>query len=74
MGQRLPVVSGRAAARAFQKAGWNLDRQAESHMILVKPGVLVNLSVPDHRELDRGTLRALIRHAGLTIEQFAALL
>jgi len=43
-------------------------------MILVKPGVAVNLSVSDHRELDRGLLRGLIRDAGLTVEQFVALL
>ena len=43
-------------------------------MILVKPGVAVNLSVPDHRELDRGLLRGLIRDAGLTVDQFIALL
>jgi hypothetical protein len=43
-------------------------------MILVKPGVPFNLSVPDHRELDRGLLRGLIRDAGMTVEQFIALL
>lgn len=41
-------------------------------MILVKPGVPTNLSVPDHRELDRGLLRGLIRDAGLTVEEFLA--
>ncbi len=43
-------------------------------MILVKVGVPVNLSVPDHRDLDRGLLRGLIRDAGLTVEEFVALL
>ena len=43
-------------------------------MILVKHGVPANLSVPDHRELDRGLLRGLIRDAGMTVEQFVALL
>jgi hypothetical protein len=43
-------------------------------MILTKPGVAVNLSVPDHRELDRGLLRGLIRDAGLTVDEFTALL
>ncbi len=33
-----------------------------------------HLSIPDHRELDRGTLRALIRGAGITVEQFVDLL
>lgn len=71
---QLPVVSGREARRAFEQAGWVFNRQRASHMILVKPGVPVNLSVPDHRELDRGLLRGLIRDAGMTVEQFVALL
>jgi predicted RNA binding protein YcfA (HicA-like mRNA interferase family) len=71
---KLPVISGRDARRGFEKLGWVFERQRGSHMILTKPGVAVNLSVPDHRELDRGLLRGLIRDAGLTIEQFAATL
>ena len=64
---KLPVVSGRQARRDFEKDGWVFDRQRSSHMVLVKPGVPVNLTVPDHRELDRGLLRGLIRDAGLTV-------
>jgi predicted RNA binding protein YcfA (HicA-like mRNA interferase family) len=71
---KLPVVSGRQARRAFEKAGWVFDRQRASHMVLTKPGVAANLSVPDHRELDRGLLRGLIRDAGLTVDEFVALL
>ena len=71
---QLPVVSGREARRAFERAGWIFNRQRSSHMILVKQGISVNLSVPDHRELDRGLLRGLIRDAGMTVEQFVALL
>jgi hypothetical protein len=43
-------------------------------MILVKAGIPINLSIPDHRELDRGLLRGLIRDAGLTVEQFSSLI
>jgi hypothetical protein len=43
-------------------------------MILTKPGVPTNLSVPDHRELDRGLLRGLIRDAKMTVDEFLALL
>jgi predicted RNA binding protein YcfA (HicA-like mRNA interferase family) len=70
----LPVISGREARKAFEKVGWSFARQRGSHMILTKPGMPVNLSVPDHRELDRGLLRGLIRDAGLTVEQFIELL
>ena len=67
---QLPVMSGREARRAFERAGWIFNRQRGSHMILVKPGLSINLSIPDHRELDRGLLRGLIRDAGLTVVEF----
>lgn len=43
-------------------------------MVLVREGLNVNLAVPDHRELDRGLLRGLIRDAGLSVDQFVDLL
>ncbi len=71
---KLPVISGRKARRALERDGWVFDRQHSSHMILTKAGVPFNLSVPDHRTLDRGSLRGLIRDANLTVEQFLGLL
>lgn len=68
------MTSGREAARAFERAGWILRRQAGSHLVLTRPGSLVSLSVPAHRELAPGTLRKLIRLAGLTVEEFRKLL
>ncbi len=70
---RLPVVSGREAVGAFSKAGWTEKRREGSHMILGKPGVPVTLSIPDHKELDKGLLRGQIRKAGLTVEEFVKL-
>jgi len=58
---RLANISGHEAARAFQKAGRKSLGQVGSHLVLVKPGIRVNLSVPQHKELSVGTLRALIR-------------
>ena len=70
----LPVISGREARRAFEKLGWEFARQRGSHMILVKARHPATLSVPDHREVARGTLRSLIRAAGLTLEEFGSVL
>jgi predicted RNA binding protein YcfA (HicA-like mRNA interferase family) len=70
----LPVLSGREAQKAFERAGWRLVRQRGSHRILTRPGTLATLSVPDHRELASGTLRKLIRASGLTVEEFLELL
>jgi predicted RNA binding protein YcfA (HicA-like mRNA interferase family) len=69
---KLPVISGREARRTFEKLGWVFDRQRGSHMILTKSGVAANLSIPDHRELDRGLLRGLIRDAGISVDDFEA--
>ncbi len=69
----LPVCSGQDAIRAFQKVGYQLDHQTGSHMILRHPQMR-RLTVPNHRELAKGTLRALIREAGLTKEEFVNLL
>ena len=66
----LPVLSGREIVRAFSQEGWQMVRQKGSHMILVKSGHMATLSVPDHKEVARGTLRGLIRSGGLTVEQF----
>ena len=70
---RLPVLSGSQAVKVFEKAGWSVNRQRGSHVIMLKPGSLVSLSIPQHRELAPGTLRALIRAAGMTVEEFIAL-
>ena len=71
---RLANISGKQAAKAFAKAGWQRMGQVGSHLVMVKPGVRVNLSIPQHKELSIGTLRALIRHAGLTVNEFLELL
>jgi len=71
---RLANMSGKDAAGAFEKAGWQPLGQVGSHLVLTKTGSRVNLSIPQHKELSIGTLRALIRHAGLTVEEFLELL
>jgi predicted RNA binding protein YcfA (HicA-like mRNA interferase family) len=71
---RLPVISGNEAVKAFKKAGWIQARREGSHVILFKAGIPVVLSIPDHREVKRGTLRSLIRKASLSVDEFASLL
>ena len=69
----LPVVSGDRARRAFERAGWVFVRQSGSHMFMTKPGKRSALSIPRHKELDRGLLRGLIRKAEMTVEEFVQL-
>jgi len=71
----LPVVSGRQVVKALRKIGYEFDHQRASHIVLRQPDPPHRrLTVPDHHELARGTLRAIIRQAGLTVDQFKALL
>jgi predicted RNA binding protein YcfA (HicA-like mRNA interferase family) len=71
---RLPSVSGRQCVAALEKAGFIAKRQQGSHIILRREAPFAQVVVPDHKELDRGTLRAIVRHAGLSVDEFAALL
>jgi predicted RNA binding protein YcfA (HicA-like mRNA interferase family) len=71
---KLPVISGEDAVKAFCRAGWRVDRQRGSHVVLLKEGHVASLSVPQHQELAPGTLRSLIRAAGLSVEEFQSLL
>jgi predicted RNA binding protein YcfA (HicA-like mRNA interferase family) len=69
------VVTGRDAVKALCGIGYKVDHTTGSHIILrhTEPPHR-RLSIPDHRELAKGTLRALVRDAGLTVEEFAALI
>ncbi len=71
---RLANISGKDAVKAFEKAGWRIAGQVGSHVMMIKTGIRANLSVPQHKELSVGTLRALIRHAGLSVDEFLNLL
>lgn len=72
MASTLPVLSGREVVRVLESFGWEVARQSGSHIILVKEGEIATLSVPDHREVAKGTLRSLIRTAGLTVSEFVS--
>ena len=66
----LPILSGRQVVKALETLGWMQVRQRGSHVILVSEGRPATLSVPDHKEVARGTLRSLIRAAGITVTDF----
>jgi len=71
---KLPRISGRECIKALEKAGFQFKRQEGSHVILRRTDPFALLVVPDHKELDRGTLRAIIRQAGMSVEEFVKLI
>jgi len=72
---RLPVVSGRELVRALEKVGYVVDRQKGSHIVLrhTEPPFR-RVTVPDHKEVAKGTLRAILRQVGLTADDLVELL
>lgn len=72
---KLPVVSGREVVKALSKVGFALDHQTGSHIILrQEQPPHRRLTVPNHKEIAKGTLRAIIGDAGLSVEEFIDLL
>ena len=66
----LPVLSADKLVKAFSSFGWVVVRRRSSHIVITKEGHIATLSIPDHAEVARGTLRSLIRAAGLTPAEF----
>jgi len=70
---KLPRITGRDCVRVLEKAGFYQKRQHGSHIILRRDDPFAQVVVPDHKELDRGTLRAILRQANLSVDEFIAL-
>ena len=66
----VPLLSPSDVIKMFQRLGWQVVSQRGSHIIMNRPGHIATLSIPNHQEVARGTLRSLIAKAGLTVEQF----
>ncbi len=71
---KLPRISGRECVKALGKAGFRFKRQQGSHIVVRRDQPFAQLVVPDHKELDAGTLRAILRQAGLGVDEFHELL
>lgn len=69
-----PLISSKKCIQALQKIGFEVDRQKGSHIIVVRDEPAASISIPERKEIPRGTLRNIIRQAGLTVEEFIELL
>ena len=67
---KLPVVSGKECIKALGKAGFYFKRREGSHITLRRDNPFAQIVVPEHKELDRGTLWAIIRQSGLSVDEF----
>ena len=66
----VPLLKPKDVIKIFKKFGWTVARSSGSRIILTKEGSISTLSIPNHNEVARGTLRTLIDRSGLTIEDF----
>ncbi|MBI5667480.1 MAG: type II toxin-antitoxin system HicA family toxin [Chloroflexi bacterium] len=71
---KLPDVSSRECINALLKAGFVVARQRGSHIILYREDPYAKTIVPQRREISRGTLRRILRDAGVTVDEFIELL
>ena len=72
---KLPILSGVGLVKILANVGYEIDHQTGSHIILrQKNAPYRRITVPNHKELAKGTLRAIIRQAGLTREEFLGLI
>ncbi|MDX2241947.1 MAG: type II toxin-antitoxin system HicA family toxin [Leptolyngbyaceae cyanobacterium bins.302] len=69
----MKALSGKAFCKIVEQYGWELKRVTGSHHIYCKEGEKAILSIPVHsnRDLPTGTLRSLMKDAGLTEEDLA---
>ncbi len=72
--KKLPVISGKKCVRALEKTGFFVKRQSGSHIIMRRDNPFSQVVVPDHKTLDRETLRAIIKQVGMTVDEFIYLL
>ena len=64
---RLPVLSGRQLVQRLRRFGYEVERQSGSHIILRHTDPPYRrLTVPAHKTIANGTLRAILRHAGIS--------
>ncbi len=71
---KLPLLSGKELVKLLARLGYQLDHQTGSHMILRQTtGPYRRVTVPNHKEVARGTLSSILREAGLSREEFMKL-
>ena len=71
---KLPQNSGRDCVKALEKNGFYFKRQEGSHIILRRDDPFAQVVIPDHKVLDRGTLRGILRLSGISVEEFLRVL
>ena len=75
MKRELPSLKPKELVAALERSGFLVKRQTGSHLILYKPGIPRPISIPVHtKDLPKGTLRAIIRQANLTVDEFLKLI
>lgn len=70
----LPVISGKQCVKALEKVGFYVKRQSGSHIILRNDNPFCQITVPNHKTLDRGTLFNILKVTDLSVDKFKELM
>ena len=71
---KLPSISGKECIKVLEKIGFYQKRQESSHIVMRRDEPFTQVVVPNHSEIAKGTLRAIIRDIELSVEEFVSLL
>jgi len=74
MSPKPPLISGNEAIKAFRYAGYQIVSQRGSHVKLYNPETEITIVIPNHKEIDRWTLKAILKDSGISVEDFIKLL
>ncbi len=70
---KLPQISGKECIKTLKKVGFYIKRQKGSHIIVCRDEPFTEVVVPNHKTLDKGTLRAIIKQSKLEVDEFIEL-
>jgi len=72
---KVPVLNYEVVIRALRKEGWIVVRQRGSHIRLQKstPDGTLKVTIPAHRPIKRSTLSHILKHVGLSVDEFKSL-
>lgn len=71
---KLPVVSGKQCIKALEKIGFLIFRQRGSHITMVRENPPYQVTIPNYKTVAKGTLKAIIKQADLSVDEFINLL
>lgn len=68
------TFSGKDVVKGLKKIGYDFDHQTGSHIFLHNLNENKSIIVPNHKELKIGTLKSILKKAGITVNELKGLI